>query len=77
MHTYLCDRQTHTHTHTERDTTTSVTLAAHARRRLIIDNARESDVGEYELEVIVQFGIPLMSRKIANVTVGVWPKVTA
>ena len=74
-HIYVTNR--HTHTHTQRDTTTSVTLAAHARRRLIIDNSRESDAGEYELEVIVQFGIPLMSRKIANVTVCVWPKVTA
>ena len=38
---------------------------------LIIDNARESDAGEYELEVIARFATPLESRKTVNVTIGV------
>ena len=38
---------------------------------LIIDNARESDAGEYELEVIAHLARPLESRKTAYVTIGV------
>ena len=38
---------------------------------LIIDNARESDAGEYELEVTAQFSAPLESRKNVHVTIGV------
>ena len=38
---------------------------------LIIDNARESDAGEYELEVTAQFSTPLESRKTVHVTIGV------
>ena len=44
---------------------------------LIIDYARESDAGEYELEVTAQFARPLVSRKTVNVTIiGVCRKVT-
>ena len=43
---------------------------------LIIDNATESDAGEYELEVIAHLARPLQSRKTAYVTIGVCIKVT-
>ena len=38
---------------------------------LIIDNARESDAGEYELEVIAHLARRLESRKTAYVRIGV------